>query len=238
MLNRSFLLTKYKNLIPSGFNLNDLTNVLNSSIVWGYNLISKISCNSGLVTNWWSLPNSGWPWNGKLFCANSGTAAGAYGADACRTPWRIALDAVWYPTETSQVPLYDDNGKQTGTFGGNNYANRWSTQYIKLMTTANSSCPAPNCVPYYNAVPMLDQFPSCSDCPSGFQASAWNAWGFLPPITTFTVPIPGMTASTQQSWLDLFVSYIPSIGSPAQYYDEGQEIITSAIMGGLAWKPI
>jgi len=127
--------------------------------------------------------------------------------------------------------------KKTGTFGGVQYSNRWSNEYIRLMKNANSSCPSPNCVPYYNAVPMLSNFSSCTDCPSGFQASAWNAWGFLPPVTTFTVPISGINSTTQQAWLDLFVAMIPLIGFPPQYYDMGQEIITSAIMGGKAWKP-
>jgi len=112
---RDYLL-KYNKYVPSQFDATTLAQVVNSSIVWGYNLIEHISCNSGLITNWWSLPNSGWPWTGRLFCANSGTAAGAYGADACRIPWRIALDGIWYPQEAASVPLYDDNGKKNWNF--------------------------------------------------------------------------------------------------------------------------
>jgi hypothetical protein len=231
-------LKKYPTYIPTGYNLTELTDVIESSITWGYNTLNRIACDNGLVTNWWSLPTSGWPWNGKLLCANSGTAAGAYGADACRTPWRIALDAIWYPQESSSVPLFDETGKKIGTFGGPQYANRWSTAYIKLLLASNSSCPSPNCVPFYDAVPMLTKFAPCTDCPSGFQASAWNAWGYLPPITTFAVPITGMGTSVQQSWFDLMVSYIPLVNFPSQYYDEGQEVITTAIMGGKAWLPV
>jgi len=231
-------LQKYPQYIPSPFNLTGLSEVITSSIVWGYNTLNRISCDSGLVSNWWSLPNSGWPWNGKLFFANSGTAAGAYGADACRIPWRVALDAMWFPEVTSATPLFDESGKKIGNFGGNNYSNRWATTYIKLMTASNSTCPQKDCVPFYNAVPMLGKFPSCSDCPSGFQASAWNAWGYMPPITTFTVPIEGVSESVQQAWLDMFVGYIPLVNFPAQYYDRGQEIICTAIMGGKAWLPI
>jgi len=201
-------------------------------------MLYRVSCSSGLVTNWWSLPNSGWPWQGKLLCANSGTAAGAYGADACRIPWRVALDGLWYPEDSAAVPLFSEQGQQIGTFGGVQYANRWSSSYISLMMASNSSCPAPGCIAYYNAVPLLTKLESCPDCPSGFQASAWNAWGYLPPVTTFAVPNSNYTTAEQQQWLDLMVSFIPSVNFPDQYYDKGQEIITTAIMGGLAWKPV
>jgi len=106
------------------------------------------------------------------------------------------------------------------------------------MLAVNSSCPSPNCVPYYDAVPLLTSFAKCTTCPGGFQASAWNAWGFLPPITTLSVPISGMDSQTQQAWLDLMVSYIHLVNFPPQYYDRGQEIICTAIMGGKAWKPV
>lgn len=229
---------KYKEHVPTEFKVDDLVNVFNSSLVWGYNTLNRISCDSGLVSNWWTLPDSGWPWAGKLKCANSGTNAGDYGADACRIPWRVALDALWFPEESGQTPLYDEDGKLKGSFGGPQYANRWTTHYTQLMLSANVSCPSPDCVQFFNAVPMLKKFSSCPNCPNGFQASAWNAWGYLPPVTTFTVPVPNITKEVQQKWLDLMVSFIPKIGFPSQYYDYGQEIICTAIMGGKAWLPI
>ena len=57
----------------------ELAEVLNSSITWGYNLLERISCESGLVSNWWKMPAAGWPWRGDLTCANSGTLAGGDG---------------------------------------------------------------------------------------------------------------------------------------------------------------
>jgi len=122
---RDYLL-KYSKYVPTQFDPKTLAQVVNSSIVWGYNLIEHISCNSGLISNWWSLPNSGWPWTGRLFCANSGTAAGAYGADACRIPWRVALDGIWYPQEAANVPLYDDSGKKNWHFW-------WSTVFESMV---------------------------------------------------------------------------------------------------------
>ena len=49
----------------------------------------------GVVSNWWALPDEGWPWDGELKCANSGTSDGAYYSDASRIPWRVALDWLW-----------------------------------------------------------------------------------------------------------------------------------------------
>ena len=72
--------------VPAPHTAESLGVVLNSSIVWGYNTLSRISCANGLVSNWWTLPkDKGWPWNGKLDCANSGTSAGAYYPDASRS---------------------------------------------------------------------------------------------------------------------------------------------------------
>ena len=36
----------------------DLVAVLRSAITWGYNLLHRIACDNGLVTNWWTLPSS------------------------------------------------------------------------------------------------------------------------------------------------------------------------------------
>jgi len=150
----------------------------------------------------------------------------------------VALDALWYPAETAAVLMFDESGKKVGNFGGTAYSNRWSVAYMALMTSRNSTCPSPDCVMFYDAVPLLSKLAPCPTCPDGFQASAWNAWGYLPPVTTFSVPLAGMPAGTQQAWLDLMVSYISKINFPSQYYDKGQEIICTAIMGGKAWMPV
>ena len=72
------------------------------------------------VTNWWTLPpGNAWPWASRdgLVCHNSATEAGGYGADAVRIPWRVALDYIWFPSETMASPLFDENGRNIGTFG-------------------------------------------------------------------------------------------------------------------------
>lgn len=82
-------LTRHQDLLP--FELlhtaEDMVAVIESAIVWGYNLLNRISCSNGLISNWWTLPiGNAWPWasgakNG-LRCSNSATDAGAYGVCA------------------------------------------------------------------------------------------------------------------------------------------------------------
>ena len=117
---------KHAKFIPHGHSAADITQVLNSAITWGYNTLKRISCENGLVSNWWTVPDDGWPWNGELLCQNSGTPTGAYGADAARMPWRIMLDYLWYPEETQTTPLFDDAGQRIGTWGAKDYASRWA----------------------------------------------------------------------------------------------------------------
>ena len=77
----------------------------------GYMLLAEAQCpHTGLIPNWW-VPTHGdltgaqatqartqWAgWQpGAPTCSGSGTAAAEFGAEASRTLWRVALDALWY----------------------------------------------------------------------------------------------------------------------------------------------
>jgi len=106
-------LKEHADLVPKPHSAAELGAVLDSSIVWGYNTLQRISCENGLVSNWWTLPDTGWPYKGELKCQNSGTMAGAYYSDAARIPWRVALDYLWFQ-DAATAPLYDENGKNWG----------------------------------------------------------------------------------------------------------------------------
>ena len=136
---RDYLL-RFPQHVPHGRSAQQLAAVLNASIVWGYNTLQRIACESGLVSNWWTLPAAPgrWPWEGELKCANSGTSAGAYYSDASRIPWRVALDYLWYPQETQATPLFDEHGKRIGTFGAKEYSNRWAAAWRALIAADNA----------------------------------------------------------------------------------------------------
>ena len=149
------------------------------------------------MTNWWTLPGGNtWPWDnpGKgLSCHNSATDAGSYGADAVRIPWRVALDYIWFPSETMASPLFDESGRNIGTFGAKEYSNRWASAWIEQIKGAHDPSnpqfggfPPGSYPPRDESVlrlrpdqilPLLNKLHPCPKCPKGMTASPWNGWG-------------------------------------------------------------
>ena len=208
-------LTLHKDLLPFGHESSDedgfmlsahvkasqtytaeaMVEVLESAIVWGYNTLNRISCSNGMVTNWWTLPQGDvWPWDNPhgLKCSNSATDAGAYGADAVRIPWRIALDYLWFPEETMATPLFGEDGKRLGVWGAKEYSNRWSSAWIEAIRSATDASSggatfeAGSYPPLREGIkplrpdqilPLLSKLSPCAACPKGFMASPWNGWG-------------------------------------------------------------
>lgn len=234
--------------------------VLESAIVWGYNLLEHISCSNGLVSNWWTLPpGDAWPWataNG-LECHNSATEAGAYGADAVRIPWRVTLDYFWFPDETIAVPLFDDHGRLKGAFGAKHYANRWSSSWRDAIRappavgdpTAPRQVIPPGAYPPLQrgvtrlrpdqVLPVLQSLAVCDSCPMGFTASPWNAFGGYPVISTFMVPLDGLPRSEMQEWLDFLIetAFAGATGKE-KYFDTAAQVIVAALLAGDAWLPL
>lgn len=65
-----------------------------------YALLGKASNSStGLVRNWGSSDGN----QATGDCANAYNRAGSYGDDAARTPWRIAMDYLWYGTPEAKA---------------------------------------------------------------------------------------------------------------------------------------
>ena len=230
----------------------ELIHVLESAVVWGYNLLSRIACDSGMVSNWWTLPQgSAWPWASEngLVCHNSATAAGEYGADAVRIPWRVALDYIWFPEETMAVPLFDEAGRVIGTFGAKEYSNRWARAWKDALArptlpsepTKRGSYPplktgAAPLRPDQVLQPLVS-LPKCSTCPQGFTASPWNAWGGYPIVTSFMVPIDGVSEKENQEWLDFISERVRAGLKNDKYFDAAAQVIVASILAGDAWLP-
>lgn len=89
---------------------------------------------SGLVSNW--CDNSGT----ENSCGNTGSGANGYGADACRNPWRMAVDYLWHGSDASSaakdinallVKFVNGNEAQLkGPFSNRNVSNPSSGSYI------------------------------------------------------------------------------------------------------------
>ena len=50
-----------------------------------------------------------------------------------RIPWRVALDYLWYPEETTSTPLFDERGVRIGFFGAREYSNRWAAAWREAI---------------------------------------------------------------------------------------------------------
>lgn len=236
-------LSMHSQFVPAPYTANELVEVLESAIVWGYNTINRIACPTGLVSNWWTVPNQGWPWKGGLKCKNSGTESGAYYSDAARLPWRVALDYIWFADEAT-APLFDENGMKIGTWGAKEYSNRWASSWKQVIVAKTSAGAYPpmksGVLPLRKdqVLPLLSDVEPCSTCPKGFTASPWNAWGSYSVATSFQVPLDDVEADTMQQWTE-FIAHLSSDGcTTGQYFDLGQQVIVSQMLGGRAWRPL
>ena len=234
--------------VPEGRTAHELADVLNSAIVWGYNLLERISCDNGLVSNWWTLPSerSAWPWRTSpsgLRCTNSGTAAGEFGPDAVRIPWRVALDYVWFPQ--AMTPLFDDNGRRSGHFGAKEYSNRWARawrdQILRSGQEAGSYPPRREGVARLRpdqVLPLLTDLTPCDTCPGGMTATPWAGWGSYPIVSAFQVPLDGVSRSEMQAWLDFTEAICFEGTTHGPYFDAGVQVVVSSILAGDAWLPL
>lgn len=102
---------------------------------------------TGLVTNWF-IPNEANPSTGGSVgssCAYSGTPPAEFGAEACRSPWRITLDYLWYPNASMN------------TYGSIDFTRRIASGITSKLQLATSSCHSVNC----NSELKLDILENC-----------------------------------------------------------------------------
>ena len=84
----------------------------------------------------------------------------------------------------------------------------------------------------------LSALKPCDTCPQGFLASPYNGWGSLPVVAAFQAPLDGTDDATMQQWVEMLTELTFQGCTRAQYFDLGQEIVVSAMLGGLAWHPL
>lgn len=101
------------------------------SAITATNTILKANRNStsGLVSNW--CDNSGT----ENSCGNTGSGAAGYGADACRNPWRMAVDYLWHGSDCSSAAT-DINAKLI------KFVNGYESQLKGPFTNRNVSNPS------------------------------------------------------------------------------------------------
>lgn len=144
---------------------------------------------SGLVTNWY-VPNPSSPSTGGSVvstCDFSGTPPAQYGSEACRTPWRVTLDYLWYPDQSQNA-------------GNAAFARRVASEVTSKLKLATSACMSVGC----NQAIKLDIPASC------FVKSVLDPWTdimfmFGPLSVSLMVPLlpTDPQASFQQNALNL-----------------------------------
>jgi len=240
----------------------DLTAAFNGAVIAGYNILYYSSCVSGAVGNWVGVkaecPNkedlscAGVPWTHTPYvgphgtCTASGTTFGSYGPDASRTPWRIAMDYILYPEESSQVTMYTRAGMADPTivFNAKVYLNRMANQYKRYAQcdAAKGDCHSAGSTQTetFKLSVAFDQGPhmTCHNVPNTAQ-SWWAAFMAWPTFTAFVAPLEPLSASDSAAWLDAFASNCKFNGKRLQgnvcsssYFELGQEVISTMVMVG------
>mmetsp|Transcript_104227 Transcript_104227/g.293416 ORF Transcript_104227/g.293416 Transcript_104227/m.293416 type:complete len:742 (+) Transcript_104227:73-2298(+) len=244
----------------------DLQVALHGAITAGYNLLYYASCESGAVSNWVgssapcasadALSCAAVPWATTPYigysggnCSASGTPFGSYGADASRTPWRIAMDYSLYSGEANQVSMYDRFGRADASlqFNAKVYLNRIVRQYKEHAGCACGPT-ASTCIPRGKvAVDLISKAFSasapgltCAHVPNPSQ-NWWSAYMSYPTFTAFVAPLEGLERDASARWLEILASIcaFPGQGEAPEglicsstYFDLGQEVISSMIMAG------
>ena len=199
---------------------------------WGETAInasnSVLSANrnstSGLVSNW--CDNSGQ----ENTCGNTGSGAGGYGADACRNPWRMAVDYLWHGDGASSAAK-DINAKLTkfvngyenqmkGPFsnrncsnpGGGSYVNgSYSTFALPPMTSSSAQSSLNKCYAAVAGLADVDAyFNSTIRCISLFVLTG-NFWA--PGASGFVFPPSVSTAETDASGLTITLNMTKTMKS-------------------------
>jgi len=240
----------------------DLTTAFNGAVTAGYNILYYASCSSGAVANWvgvkaecadkGGLSCAGVPWADTPYigaagtCSASGTTFGSYGPDACRTPWRIAMDYILYTEESSNLTMYNKAGSvdKSVAFNAQAYLNRMATQYKENAKCdgAKGDCHSVGMkqISTFKLAVAFDQGPNmtCKNCPNAAQ-SWWAPFMAWPTFTAFVAPLASLSASDNAAWLDTFASICRFTGKhprgdicASSYFELGQEVISAMVMSG------
>jgi len=179
-------------------------------------------------------------------CTASGTTFGSYGPDACRTPWRIAMDYILHTKESANVTMYDRAGSvdRSLVFNAQTYLNRMANQYRKnaQCDAAKGNCRAAGSktTATFKLSVAFDQGPhmTCDNVPNAAQ-SWWAAFMAWPTFTVFVAPLAPLSAADSAAWLEALASNCDFSGSKptgnicaSSYFELGQEVISTMVMAG------
>jgi len=175
----------------------------NNLIETSYGAITASQCpDQGMVPNWSTVDivGNGIQHTGGTF-SGSGTPQWEYGAEAGRTTWRVAVDAVLYPNEMNDA----------------------AEPYLRpLLATLNDGYDPNLSVneKYFDSNTFTScQLPSVTETITSFSGGwVWNAFVFAPTVSSLVVPIQGVPEATQQDMIDKTGSVLATAIPPSYYH--------------------
>lgn len=201
---------------------------------------------SGLVSNW--CDNAGT----ENSCGNTGSGANGYGADACRNPWRMAVDYLWHGANASSgandinalltkfVNGYENqlkgplpNRSVSNPSGGSYINGSYSTFALAPMTSSGAQASLNKCYTTVASMANVDAyFNSTIRCISMFVLTG-NFWA--PGASGFVFPPTVSTAVTNATGTQIILtankplSSTTATASKFTYYLNGTAQASSAI---------
>jgi len=209
-------------------------------------LTANRNATSGLISNW--CDNAGT----ENSCGNTGSGANGYGADACRNPWRMAIDYLWHGPNASSSAI-DINALLTKFVNGyenqlkgplsnraisnpssGSYINgSYSTFALSPMTSSSSQASLNKCYTTVASMANVDAyFNSTIRCISMFVLTG-NFWA--PGASGFVFPPTVSTAVTNAAGTQILLTTNKALSSTTAtaskftYYLNGTAQAASAI---------
>merc|ERR1712190_252824 len=189
----------------------DLADKWNMLIDTTYKFYGTTQCaDTGVVPNWalvrevdsQNLDKQSGSFSG------SGTPQYEFGAEASRTMWRVALDALLYPNEASVASgdfLNPVHQKLNEGFDG---VGNWADNTLQ----------------------------TCSYVTSIFNSWRYNGFIFGPVYSTLAVKATSMTTSEQQKLVNAACGLVGNIPNSASYYSKSWQVISMMTLNGDAAK--
>uniref|UniRef100_A0A7S2S9H6 Glycosyltransferase 2-like domain-containing protein n=2 Tax=Mucochytrium quahogii TaxID=96639 RepID=A0A7S2S9H6_9STRA len=176
-------------------------------------LLGSQCAENGLVPNWYTAAYPPYE-KGTIECQYSGTDGDKFGQEAFRTFWRVALDYIWYPNDTS----VDTNFGEYGRFSSEEFLERAVSNLREQYIPGDARSPFATNFDFNNTCLVRSIYPWLYE--SNFYATL---------STALTYPVGNTSA--QQSELDSLARRM-KLDNASKYYELSWLTISTMTING------